>query len=141
VSDTPYDSTYDPPIPVYEITLMAPAADRRVELSAIVDTGADGTIVPIRYLQRIEARRAFEASMRSQWGERRTVFLYLVDLVVGGLTLSGVYVVGDELGHETVLGRNVLNRLRLLLDGPQSVLTLLEAGSMSGPGSSGRPRV
>ena len=38
--------------------------------------------------------------------------------MIGELTLSGITVVGDELGDETVLGRNVLNRLRLLLDGP-----------------------
>lgn len=133
MSHYPYDPTYAPPIPVCDITLMARAAGRRVELSAIVDTGADGTIVPIRYLHHIGARRAFEASLRSQWGERRTVFLYLVDLMIGGVTLPGVYVVGDELGDETVLGRDVLNRLRLLLDGPQSVLTLLEAGSMTDP--------
>ena len=75
MSDYAYDSAYDPPIPVCHVTLMLPTTDRRVELSAIVDTGADGTIVPIRYLRRIEARRAFEAGLRSQWGERRTVYL------------------------------------------------------------------
>lgn len=129
-----YDTTYDPPIPVCDVTLTAPATDRHAELGAIVDTGADGTIVPIRYLRRIGARRAFEANLHSQWGERRTVFLYLVDLTIGELALPGVYVVGDELGDETVLGRNVLSRLRVLLDGPQAVMTLLDAGSASGPG-------
>lgn len=99
-----------------------------------MDTGADGTLVPIGYLQRIEARRAFEAALCSQWGERRTVFLYSVDLMLGELTLSGIYVVGDELGDETVIGRNVLNRLQLLLDGPHAVMTLLGAGSTSGKG-------
>ena len=75
MSDYAYDSAYDPPIPACHVTLMLPTTDRRVELSAIVDRGADGTIVPIRYLRRIEARRAFEAGLRSQWGERRTVYL------------------------------------------------------------------
>jgi len=106
-----------------------------------VDTGADATIVPIRYLRRIGARRAFEAGPRSQWGEGRTVFLYLVDLMIGELTLSGIYVVGDELGDETVLSRNVLNPLRLLLDGPHEVMTLLGAGSTSAQRQSGRPWV
>ncbi|MBS3784379.1 MAG: hypothetical protein KGY78_08040 [Anaerolineae bacterium] len=68
MSDYAYDSAYDPSIPVCDVTLMLPTTDRRFELSAIVDTGSDGTIVPIRYLRRIEARRAFEAGLRSQWG-------------------------------------------------------------------------
>ena len=67
--------------------------------------------------------------VRSQWGERRSVFLYVVDLKIGKLTLPGVYVVGDELGDETVLGRNALNELRLLLDGPEALMTLLDAGA------------
>jgi hypothetical protein len=62
--------------------------------------------------------------LRSQWGERRAVFLYLVDLQIGELTLPGIYVVGDELGEEIVLGRNVLNQLRLLLDGPAGLTQL-----------------
>jgi len=129
MNDYRYDATYDPPIPVCNVTLIAPATNQRAELTAIVDTGADGTIIPIQHLQRIEARRAYEASMRSQWGERRSVFLYVVDLKIGELTLPGVYVVGDELGDETVLGRNVLNELRLLLDGPEELMTLLGAVS------------
>jgi hypothetical protein len=35
--------------------------------------------------------------------------LYLIDLQIGELDLPGVYMVGDELGDEVVLGRNVLN--------------------------------
>jgi predicted aspartyl protease len=126
MSNYPYDTMYDPPIPVCEITLTTPATDRRVGLRAIIDTGADGTIIPVRYLRDIEARRAFETNLRSQWGEQRTVFLYLVDLTISKLTLSAVYVVGDEMGEEIVLGRNVLNRLRLLLDGPEAVMALLD---------------
>ncbi len=56
--------------------------------------------------------------IRSQWGERHTVMLYLVNIQIGSLTLSGIEVVGDEVSQEIVLGRDVLNRLRVLLDGP-----------------------
>lgn len=79
MSEYPYNTAYDPPIPVCKVTLNAPATGRRIELNAIVDTGADGTIVPLCYLEGIGTRRTFETGLRSQWGERRTVFLYLVD--------------------------------------------------------------
>ena len=87
--------------------------------------GTDGTIVPVRYLQEIGARRVFETGLRSQWGERRSVFLYLVNLQVGELSLPSVYVVGDDLGDDFILGRDVLNELRLLLDGPAELTQLL----------------
>ena len=53
--------------------------------------------------------------------------------MIGELALSGVLVVGDELGDETVLGRTLLNRVRALPDGRQAVMTLLDSGSASCP--------
>ena len=121
----PYDTTYNPALPVCDVALTAKPTGQQVKLTAIIDTGADATIIPVRYLQQIGARRAIEAGLRSQWGERRTVFLYLVDLQISEITLPGIYVVGDELGAEAVLGRNVLNRLQILLDGPAQWMQLL----------------
>jgi len=45
----------------------------------------------------------------------------LVDIEANGMTLPGMLVVGDDTGDEVVLGRNVLNRLHLALDGPAQV--------------------
>ena len=67
-----------------------------------------------------------DARIRSHWREWRSAQLFVVDLKLdGGLRLPGVFVVGDEQGDEIVLGRNVLNKLRLLLDGPANVTEVL----------------
>jgi predicted aspartyl protease len=124
MTEFPYDTGYDPALPVCDIVMSAESMGRRLQLTAIIDTGADGTIVPIRHLQEIGARRVFETGLRSQWGERRTVFLYLVNLQIGALNLPSIYVVGDEQGNELILGRDVLNQLCLLLDGPGKVTQL-----------------
>jgi predicted aspartyl protease len=86
--------------------------------NALLDTGSDGSLVPIAYLERILAPALADTRIRSHWGEWRSVQLFLVDLELDGLRLPDISVVGDEQGDEIVLGRNVLNRLRLLLDGP-----------------------
>jgi predicted aspartyl protease len=65
------------------------------------------------------------ARIRSHWGEWRSAQLFVVDLELDGLRLPGVFVVGDEQGDEIVLGRNVLNKLRLLLDGPVNLTEIL----------------
>lgn len=122
----PYDQAYDPAAPVCQITLHVPAAGRRMNVDAIIDTGADATIVPVSFLRQVAARRSFEATMRSQWGERRRVYLYLVDIQLETLVLPSIYVIGDDQGDEVVLGRDVLNRLRMLLDGPRRVSQVLE---------------
>ena len=38
--------------------------------------------------------------------------------------LPGIFVVGDEQGDEIVLGRDVLNKLRIFLDGPARIVEI-----------------
>jgi hypothetical protein len=122
-----YSRNYFPPVPTVDITFITAAEFSRIgPLQAIVDSGADGTIVPINYLEEIQAPPTVEMVIRSQWGERRNILLYLVDVQIGDLTLPGVEVVGDELSDEIVLGRNILNLLRVLLDGPREVVEVSE---------------
>ncbi len=122
-----YNAAYFPPFPALEVMLSTPAEGLSVgPLPALVDTGSDATFVPIQHLSQIGAAETAEMWARSHWGERRRVLLYLVDIRVGHLTLPGVQVVGDDLGSEILLGRDVLNRLRLLLDGPAEMSELIE---------------
>ena len=84
----------------------------------MLDCGADGTLVPIDYLQEIFAPALTDSRIRSHWGEWRSVQIFLVDIEVGNLRLPGIFVVGDEEGEEIILGRDVLNKLRVMLNGP-----------------------
>lgn len=114
-----YDETYTPPAPVAEVTLVSSAEGLRAgPFMALVDSDADATLAPVEYLNEINAPVTVEMTLRSQWGERRRALLYLVDLEIAGLVLPGIEVVGDDNGRELPLGRDVLNKLRLLLDGP-----------------------
>ena len=122
-----YSRDYYPPAPTAEVTFITAAESLRAgPFVAVVDSGADGTIVPITYLNEIQASPTVEMTLRSQWGERRRVLLYLVDVQLGEITLPGIEVVGDELSDEIVVGRDVLNRLRILLDGPAETTTFSE---------------
>lgn len=109
---------YDPPIPVLPIRLISSGSGLSTEtLTAIVDTGADGTLIPLKYLRKIQATVAGIRQIRSQWGEARAVTLYIVDIEIEGRTLPGIWVAGDSQSDEIILGRSVLNKMRLLLDG------------------------
>jgi hypothetical protein len=45
---------------------------------------------------------------------------YLVDVQIGDLTYPALR--GDKISNEVVLGREILNRLRVLLDGPKETV-------------------
>jgi len=55
-----------------------------------------------------------------------TARTYLVDVEIGGLTLPGIEVIGDDVADQILIGRDVLNKLRLLLDGPRQKTELLD---------------
>lgn len=123
----PYLKTHYPAIPVLEVYLGYPAGNLSLgPLVAIVDTGADGTLIPQGLLDQIETPIIDTVRIRSHWGEWRHVMVFTVDMGFGDLCLPAVDVIGDETGTDIILGRNVLNRLKLLLDGPKHRAQMLQ---------------
>ncbi len=122
-----YSRNYFPPAPTIDVIFIT-AADflQTRPLTALVDSGADATLVPIGYLEEIHAPPTVEMIARSQWGEQRRVMLYLADVRIGNLTLPGIEVIGDESADEVVLGRDVLNRLHVALNGPEERVEVTE---------------
>ena len=120
-----YRKDYHPAFPALDV-ILANVEDglRSGPLSALLDSGADGTLVPISYLKDLLAVPLRDVSIRSHWGELRKVQLFTIDLELADLRLPGIFVIGDEQENEIVLGRNVLNRLVVVLDGPGESVTL-----------------
>ena len=121
----PYSVRYTPPAPVVQIQLALPEEGFKVgPLAAFIDSGADASIVPLRYLRQLRSPAAGIKVLRSQWGEQRPVDYHLVDIGIGQIRLPSVPVVSDELGDELILGRSALNMLCVMLDGPRAVVEI-----------------
>ncbi len=119
-----YSKSYSPPAPVAEIWLGYPEAAVSVgPLEALLDTGADGSVIPLKIVEQIEAPMIDIVRVRGPWDSWRSARMFVVDIKIGDLLLPAVDVVGVE-GNDVVLGRNVINRLRLVLNGPDQVLEL-----------------
>jgi len=115
-------------MPALEIYLGYPGESLSIgPVVAILDTGADSTLVPQPLLDQLGAPFSDEARLRSHWGEWRTVSLFTVDIGLEVIRLPAIEVIGDEQGQEIIVGRNVLNRLRILLDGPTQQVDVLNS--------------
>jgi hypothetical protein len=128
-----YAKSKSPPIPVLKISLSVPGEGAQTDLSpALIDTGSDFTLVPEKWLQDIDAPRSRPARVRGLWSAYQEVTLFLVDIQLEIGVLPGVEVVrvmkseGLFENEEIVLGRNVLNLLILLLEGPAQQTSILE---------------
>jgi predicted aspartyl protease len=122
-----YDASYTPSFPQLPVIMSLPENSARSSvLRGLVDTGADATLAPLDQLEGIEAEEIYQARLRGYWGQVRSVSVYLVDLQVAGFNLPGIEVIGDDSAKDVLLGRNVLNRLILLLDGPAGRSDILQ---------------
>ena len=122
---TPYRSDYEPPFPV--LTIFLRDEDEQLgPFPALLDSGADTTLIPTRPLEQVGAAESEQVRIRSHFGEYQEAQLYLVSIQINGLFLPGLYVVGDDVGNEIILGRNILNKLPLFLDGPKGQTEVLD---------------
>lgn len=113
-----YNQAYLPAAPVLRVRFGNSETIRFTQpIDALVDSGADITIAPVKLMRRIGAVVNGFQSARGQWGDAKTVKMYIVDAEVEGINFPGIWVLGDDGGEEVVLGRNLLNRMRILLDG------------------------
>lgn len=120
-----YHSGYRPPFPMFVVDLFSEYA-RVGPVTALLDTGADATLVPVLLLEEVKAPESGWATLRSHFGQFQPAQKYILDIEVNGMRLPGLYVVADEHGNDIILGRDVLNRLPIFLDGPQQQTDILD---------------
>ena len=122
-----YDRHYDPPAPVAEVTVGHPVTEMMSgPASGKLDTGAGLTVIPQRMVAALELSPHREVWARSYDGSYSLRPVYFVRFVLEGYELAAVQCLAAE--RETVLvGRNVLNRFVITLDGRHLRFTLRPA--------------
>ena len=114
-------------MPVVEVTLENVETGTQGEkLTAIVDSGADGCILPLKYLDAIGSESIRKTQMVGVAGIGVQVEMHLLILHLGSLTVYGVEAVADKQNGEAIIGRNVLNQLVVTLNGIAGVTEITD---------------
>ncbi len=112
-----YNTTYQPSLPVVEITVgHSTQEQQQIVLKAMVDSGADGTMVPLRSLKHIGATQAGWTQLRAISGFSYRAPVYIVRLSFGATPIDLFRVAGDKQNEMMILGRDVLNLFVVTLD-------------------------
>ncbi len=115
----------DPPAPSVLLNLTHPVTGQRVEnLAALADTGADQTVVPESVVAALELPQLDQEVVRGFDGAAQILPTYLVVLQVRDLAPVEVEVIASSRVSNAVVGRDVLNRYRVMLNGPGRVLEI-----------------
>lgn len=113
-----YDRRYWPPAPVVDISIdgYSPGV-QPVMMRALIDSGADGTMIPLSVLEKVEADYTDSVRMSGVTGNSEQKDRYRVRIQIGDLVVKGIDAVAIDFEDEVLLGRDVLNQLVVTLDG------------------------
>ncbi len=95
-------------------------------LHALVDTGADCTLVPLEVARTLQLPVVDELWLQGIGGAARRALVHAAKLEFLGVQCLARVV---AFGRETILGRDLLNRTLVELDGPRLSLTGFGVGS------------
>jgi hypothetical protein len=118
-----YDALrFDPPAPLAVVNVRS--AERGIvirEVPMLIDTGADVSLLPHSMVGMLAAPDAREFELEAFDGTKSMAPAITVELELLGKIFRGQFLMIDS--WYGVLGRNVLNRLAILLDGPSGKWT------------------
>jgi predicted aspartyl protease len=118
-----YDATFfDPPAPLAMVAVRSPTTGESVDnVAMLIDTGADVTILPRAPIERLieTAEDAGQYELEGFDGSRSLASAVRLELQFLGKVFRGQFLIVD--GSHGILGRNVINLLSLLMDGPRSI--------------------
>lgn len=115
-----YDTTrYDPPAPVAFVVLRNPDTGADVaDQVMLIDTGADATLLPRAAVEHlgIQPLSNERYELMGFDGTKSIASVAIVDAIFLNRRFRGRYLLIDS--DEGIIGRDILNHLSLILDGP-----------------------
>lgn len=122
-----YSNRFDPSMPVVEVGIsLLRQSHPTITVPALIDSGSDASMLPLSVLEGIGAKPIDTVRVRGILGQSFPLDLYSVRLYIGPHRLSSVEIAGAPSEEECLLGRNVLNRLEIVLNGPASTTGIYE---------------
>ena len=123
-------SPLSPPGPTALVTVLSPVDSISIEdLPALVDTGADQTVIPEAIANRLDLNPKDRELVVGFDGAVQHLITYQLVLQIKNLTAVNFTVICSPLIPHIILSRDILNRYVIRLDGPNQRIEISEPGN------------
>lgn len=120
-----YQRLVQPPAPFINVALQNPASGEMMrKVAAQVDSGADRTVLPEKVVQALKLPQVGQIQIGGLGGAIHVLYSFAVLLGLHDLALQRLEIVANAEEEWILLGRDVLNNHRIVLDGPQLALEI-----------------
>lgn len=111
-----YDDNYEPSAPVVKLTVYKPFSEESVAGVGKIDTGADITVIPNKWVKRLSLIPASIVWVRGYDGRLKEAYTYYVEIRFQDFKFPLVETITSN-RQDVLIGRDILNRLKAELDG------------------------
>ena len=120
-----YNRDFVPPTPLVHVTLRRPdGANELPDQPAQLDTAADRTVLPMAAVEELGLVELSELPVAGFGGQVSLAPTFLVQLQIRGLGPMLIEAIASAGETYVLLGRDILNSYRVVLDGPQLSLEI-----------------
>ena len=121
-----YSRNFNPTAPVIELSISAPLSEAITSSIALIDSGADITVIPEVIISQLKLRRV-DSVLASGFSKRVVqATVYSAALSIEGILETQIYRVLSWNGDYALIGRDILNKFIAMLNGPNEELSLQE---------------
>jgi predicted aspartyl protease len=118
-----YSNAFEPPAPMVPITARAPLGQGSRQIEGKLDTGADICALPEHIVTDLDLPPERTVRAAGFSGVLSEMVVFRVDLELGGVQFPRVEALITRRAY-AIIGRNVLRKWVLILDGPKGQLEL-----------------
>ncbi len=123
-----YFRSVEPPAPFVHVTIRNPSLGLSVsDVPALLDCAADHSVIPGVLAEQIGLVQIDEIPIMGFGGHASLAPTFLAEIAIRQLQGIIVEVIANSDEFNVILGRDLLNSFRLLLDGPNLVVEIQSA--------------
>jgi len=120
-----YDTSYEIAALMVDVQVSNPESGQKFIIRAKIDTGADLTDIPEALQERLDLLPFSEEPIRYADGRVEWKTTFLTNFSFDGFDFESVEVTSGNRNY-VLIGRNILNKLKLICDGKTLTFTILD---------------